>query len=120
MNEHTQSMLRTMRKRTTWILLAIALAVMVWLWRQVWQHNLDRALVDAIRRHDTPAAIALLERGADANVTDRSASPRPLLHLFVDFWNKIGGIGPGETQFYTPAPVLWIAEREGNVGLFQA
>ena len=47
----------------------------VWLWRADRQERLNRQLIAAIKREDTPAALLTLERGADANARDEPRVP---------------------------------------------
>ena len=66
------------------LLLLPVLACSVWYAWQVRQQRLDRALIQAIKKNDTPAAIALLDRGADANATDKFDTPITLKSLLAN------------------------------------
>jgi len=48
----------------------------IWYGRQVRQQWLDHALIEAIKKQDTPRAIALLDQGADANACDTAEPPQ--------------------------------------------
>jgi len=103
--------MKALRKRLTWLLLALfllpVLVSSVWYWRQVRQQRLDHALIEAIKKNDTSAAIALLNQGADANATDRPYTPVTFQSALADFWNRMKGKKPQEdTTFYPPALLL--------------
>jgi len=51
----------------------------------------DHALIEAIKMNDTPAAIALLNAGADSNATDKPYQPMTPKSLLANF-----GTGEGE------------------------
>ncbi len=68
------------------LLLIGLISVPCWLtYRQMRQDKLDRALIAAIKRGDTPAAITLLAHGADANAHDEpDRKPASLWQLLMD------------------------------------
>jgi ankyrin repeat protein len=81
-------------------------------WRQVRQQDLDRALIAAIKQNDTPAAIALLDQGANANATDKPYEPMTFKSLLADFWNRLKGKRQKENEGYDPALLLYVAESD--------
>ena len=116
------SLLKSRRKLLTWMLLALfllpVLFTSVWCWRQAMQQRLDHALIEAIKRNDTPRAIALLDRGADANATDKPYQAITLRRLLDDFWNRLKGKTPGkeEEQPETALLMTTCGVWEGNRG----
>jgi ankyrin repeat protein len=70
------------------MLLPVAICA-IWYRREVRQNALDHALVDAIHRHDDPAAIALLHRGADGAVVDRPFTTITLRSALMDMWHRL-------------------------------
>jgi ankyrin repeat protein len=68
------------------LLLVGSMGVLGWLtYRQVQQFRLDRALIAAIKRSDTPAALFLLSQGADPNARDEpNVKPPPIWKLLFD------------------------------------
>src|SRR5262245_43399777 len=79
------------------LLCAVILPVLVttiWYWRQVRQQRLDHALIEAIKKNDTPKAISLLDQGADANSTDKPYQPITLNSFLIGFWNRMRGNTP--------------------------
>jgi hypothetical protein len=102
---------KALRKRSLWILLTLILlpilASFIWYGRQIRQQRLDRALIEAIKKDDTKTAIALLDQGADANVTDRPEKPVTLPGLLSALWNRIkGNPPPRDTKVYPSALLL--------------
>jgi ankyrin repeat protein len=81
------------RKLLYWMLPALfvlpVLFTSIWYWSQVRQQRLDHALIEAIKRNDTPRAIALLDRGADADATDKPYQPITPKRMLDDFWNRL-------------------------------
>ena len=67
----------------------------VWLWRADRQERLNRQLISAIQREDTPAALLALERGADANARDE---PR------VPTWQRLWDLARGRRAARSTAP----------------
>src|SRR5882724_8544586 len=100
---------KSLRKRLIWILLAVVclpvLASGIWYGRQVRQQHLDHALIEAIKKNDTPTAVALLDQGADANATDKPVTPVTLISVLTDFWSKIKGKKTHKER-YTSALIL--------------
>jgi ankyrin repeat protein len=94
---------KSFRKRSTLTLLAFfllpVLVYCVWYGRQVRQKNLDHALIEAIKKEDTPEVIALLDHGADANATDKPYKPITPKSLLADFWDKSRGYRPIKPLF---------------------
>ncbi len=69
-------------RRSLLLLLILVLAVVgasgVWVWQAKRQYALNRQLIAALAHHDSKAALALVNAGADPN-TRREASPPPTL-----------------------------------------
>ena len=68
------------RKQRTIFLRVVFWAVVfavpgVWLWKADRQEWLNRQLIAAIKREDTPAALLALEQGADGNARDEPVTP---------------------------------------------
>src|SRR5579859_6918143 len=78
--ERRSSVKRTDRKRTAPVLIGLLAflitAPVVATWRAVRQEQLNRALIEAVKRNDDRAVVALLQVGADTNCRD--APPRKL------------------------------------------
>src|ERR1043166_2029675 len=84
-------------------------------YRQARQQRLDHALIEAIKKNDTKAAIALLDQGADANTTAKPYHQVTFKSLLVDFWNKINGNVPVQsTSPFPSALILTIYNRSGG------
>jgi hypothetical protein len=101
------------------LLLLSLLVTWIWYGRQARQNHLDRALVAAIKKNDTPAVIALLDRGADANVTDRPDLPITIQSLLTDFWNRLKGNQPRKSAKVYPSALLlpyWLGQGNGTYG----
>src|SRR5262245_19237712 len=96
------------QKWDSWMLLtSLVLPVLasgIWYGRLERQQYLDHALILAIKKQDTKAAIALLNQGANANATDRPYTPITLTTLFADFWRRVKGQAPAkDTKLYPSA-----------------
>jgi hypothetical protein len=92
------------------------LASVVWFGRQVRQQQLDHALIEAIKKQDTPTGISLLSQGADANAVDRPYKPMTYGSLLTDWWNRLKGIKPQpNTKNYSPALMLVYGPIEFNL-----
>ncbi len=79
----------------------------IWYSRQIRQQELDRALIFAIKKQDTPVAIALLDQGADANASDKPYAARTFKVILADLWEKINRKRPGRNrQNYLPALLI--------------
>jgi ankyrin repeat protein len=102
--------LKSLRKRLTWILLALVLLPILifclWYGRQVRQQRLDHALIVAIKKNDTPTAIAMLNQGADANATDKPHLSPTLTAMLADLWHRIRHHPPEQARPYHPALLL--------------
>lgn len=77
------------RKQRIILLLVVFWAVIVgvpgvWLWQADRQERLNRQLISAIKRDDTPAALSALEQGATANARDEAIIP-----LRETIWNLV-------------------------------
>ncbi len=89
------------------VLVLPALAFGGWLSWQIRQQRLDHALIEAIKKRDTPTAIRLLDQGADPNAKDRPYKRITLKRLLADFWNKMKGNKPPlNGAEYRPALLL--------------
>src|SRR5579859_358182 len=100
-------------------LLVVLIAVpVVATWHTVWQDHLNRALIAAVKRNDTPGAIALLNAGADARVRNAVVSISfrgALLHLL----DQLRGVSiPPATA--AGLPLLTLAVANHNVPLATA
>src|SRR5215472_2426515 len=86
------------QRKIGWILLVLLLlpifAFSIWYWRQLRQQRLDHALIEAIKRNDTPRAIAMLNEGADANARDVEIERRELWQKILDRWIGKGSASP--------------------------
>lgn len=103
-------MFKALRKRAIWILLSLfllpVLLLGIWYGRQVRQQRLDHALIEAIKKQDTPKAIALLDQGADANAEDKAYEPKSLWSLLEEFWNRLQGFPATEEAKPTLSALL--------------
>jgi len=61
-------------------------AVGIWYWRADRQEQLNRQLIDSIKREDTSAALVALEQGADGNARDE-----PRLPGWKRLWDLVRG-----------------------------
>jgi ankyrin repeat protein len=69
----------------TLLTLAVMAGGLSWLtWRETRQQRLNRALIAAILHADTPAALSLLDAGADPNTHLEPDSPRSAWQLLLD------------------------------------
>ncbi len=96
------------RKRSTWIILTILLLPVLlfglWFRREVKQQQLDRALIQAIKKNEISTALALLNQGADSNTVDRPYRPVTFSGLLRDFLNCLRGKRPPpDTKEYPSA-----------------
>jgi ankyrin repeat protein len=92
-----------LRKFRLVIVLGLLTAILSVPWLIVWrQDRLDQDLIAAIRRTDTQAAIALLNRGADANARVESHGTVPTWRLL---WNRLRG-QPAAADASTPLILL--------------
>ncbi len=69
--------------------------------------QLNRDLIAAIKRNDTPAALALLNAGADGNAVDRGDTSISTLQMLRDWFQQLRGNGaPAGTAFRPAALAL--------------
>jgi ankyrin repeat protein len=99
------------RKWSGRILLCVSLlsvlAFWVWYNQELRQQYLNHALMEAIKKKNTPAAITLLDQGANANVTDKPAPPRTLITFLADLRNSLKSHkSEKDTNYYPPALLL--------------
>src|SRR5579871_6148798 len=72
-------------------MLAVLIGVLGWLtWREVKHERLNRQLIEAIKRQDTPTALSALAQGADANARDEQQT----LPAWKVLWNRLRGKRP--------------------------
>src|SRR5262249_13951047 len=107
--------MKFLRKGFRWILLALFLLPLLlfflWFNRQVRQQNLDHALIEAIKRNDTPGAMALLKQGADANAADKPYTPLTFANLWDAFHSRWQGKSPAPpTETSWPSALLLATE----------
>src|SRR5690242_5389582 len=60
-------------------------------WREVGQQSLNTSLIAAIKRNDTPAALAALNAGADANTRDNGEDKPSFSDALRNLWNRMLG-----------------------------
>src|ERR1041385_5885177 len=53
-------------------------------YRELHQEQINRQLIEAIKRNDTPAVLSALRQGADANAQDKPPDLRPIWRIFLD------------------------------------
>lgn len=81
-----------------------------WLHREI-QHERDNAaLIAAIKRNDTEAALKALERGADANARDLGAIQLTIGKRFRQLWDTLTGRKPAEDHDGKPTAILLLLE----------
>jgi ankyrin repeat protein len=95
-----------------WITLGLVTVLLGAPWLMLWrQYRLDHDLVAAVRRNDTQTAIALLNRGADANArAETRGAPSPWRLLWDRLRGKPAAAATGST------PLLILLEPTGNDG----
>jgi hypothetical protein len=86
------------RRRIGSVAALISLSVLIGIpcfltYREMQQARRNSALIAAIKRRDTPAAIAALNAGADANATEGEETPS-VAHVLRDWWNRARGQKP--------------------------
>jgi hypothetical protein len=92
------------------------LASFVWYARQVRQQYLDHALIEAIKKNDTPAAVALLDQGAYANAKDKPETPVTLKSLLVDFWQRLQDQkSPRKREYHASALTLLLGYENNEL-----
>ena len=98
-----------LRKFRLVIVLGLVAVMLCIPWYIVWrQDRLDHDLIAAIRRNDIQAAIALLDRGADANARVDSHGTVPVWHLL---WDRLRG-KPAAADASTP--LILLLDRSGK------
>ena len=70
------------------------------------QRGMDAALLSAIRRDDTPAALECLEAGANANAAAWIGPPTSSGTLLTDFGRRLRGRKKAAKGFHAPALYL--------------
>lgn len=111
------------RRRTGSVVTLVGLIVMVgipsWLtWREVQRAKASAALIAAIERKDTPAALAALDVGADANARE-GEKPASFSQILRDFWNRMRGRKPAATTGPTALLLATTPDRRNDGDMAQ-
>jgi hypothetical protein len=112
--------------RTSILLAAIILpllAAATWYGCETLQANLDRALIQAVKRRDTATAISLLRTGANANAEDGLRKPLSFGTLLGNFWYRLKGVksarqtdddAPGMSRGIGRTALMWAAYQSDS------
>jgi len=108
------------RKQRSTLVLVVFWSVVLgasgaWLWRAERQERLNRDLIVAIKREDTPAALLALERGAEANARDEQDVPG-----WQRIWDLFQGHRSLHSGYQTPLFLLIRRYRKEDTELLGA
>src|SRR5689334_22457448 len=73
-----------------------------WLHREIQQERLNAALIAAIKKNDTQAALQALDRGADPNTRDLGNVKLSIGQHFHQLWNRLTGHKALDGNAYHP------------------
>lgn len=95
------------RNRAVGLLLLGLVSVPGWLvYRSLRQDYLNHALIAAIKRNDTPAALALLSDGADANACDDSTESSSYVRILTRWFSRLSGQSEKRDSSVKPSALL--------------